>query len=142
MAVVDGAAALAAVEALPEAVVVPVVVVVSPAAVVVVVALAVVALAAVEVVVAEALAVAVVVAVVVVSVDVSRQCLSCFVLSYYGVMGKWELFQEPFCLDILVHPKGKKKQRKHQGCRYPPASGSTNIIGCHLLTNSSKHGSS
>ena len=110
MAVVDGAAALAAVEALPEAVVVPVVVVVSPAAVAVVVALAVVALAAVEVVVAEALAVAVVVAVVVVSVDVSRQCLSCFVLSYYGVMGKWELFQEPFCLDILVHPRKKKKK--------------------------------
>lgn len=53
------------------------------------------------------------------SADV-RQSLSCLVLSYYGVLGKRELLQELFCLDILVHPKGKTLL-VCRGCRIDPA---------------------
>lgn len=49
-----------------------------------------------------------------------RQSLSCLVLSYYGVLGKRELLQELFCLNILVHPKGKDLP-VCRGCRIDPA---------------------
>ena len=64
-----------------------------------------------------------------------RQSLSCLVLSYYGVLGKRELLQELFCLDILVHPKGKDLP-VCRGCRIDPAIKWTsyeNRVSCRPL---------
>lgn len=49
-----------------------------------------------------------------------RQFLSCLVLSYYGVMGKRELLQEPFCRDIHYAYESLLLQCPH-GCKMDTA---------------------